>query len=208
MSDPHFKRTKAWNWFMFTIPSNCDGILTAKIGNDGFQLYATTVEILVSPIPDSLPLENAVVLPVSISTAATALFVTLQAPFPSLNPIPTGKKVLIWGGSSSVGCSAIQLAVAAGFDVIATASQDNHDLVRGLGAAHVFDYRDPDVLNHILPLVRPGDLVLDCISIESTQTICAEILKRIGGGILPVVLPPIEKSPEGVVPIFGKSDCN
>lgn len=168
------------------------------------------MEILVSAIPDSMPLENAVVLPLSISTAATALFVTLKAPFPdpSLNSIPTGKKVLIWGGSSSVGCSAIQLAVAAGFDVITTASQGNHDLVRGLGAAHVFDYRDPDVLNHILSLLRPGDLVVDCISSESTQTICADILNRIGGGILPVVLPPIEKSPEGVVPIFGKSDCS
>ncbi|MBO9196063.1 hypothetical protein J5277_18335 [Rhizobium sp. 16-449-1b] len=27
---------------------------------------------------------------------------------------PTGKTVLVWGGSSSVGCNAIQLAVAAG----------------------------------------------------------------------------------------------
>lgn len=85
-----------------------DSILTKKVANAGYQLYSTTREILVTGVPDSLPLANAVVLPLSIDTAATGLFNMLKLPYPSLNPKPTGKTILIWGGSSSVGSSAIQ----------------------------------------------------------------------------------------------------
>ncbi|KAH6636020.1 hypothetical protein F5144DRAFT_566048 [Chaetomium tenue] len=38
-------------------------------------------------------------------------------PPPSLDPSPTSTTLLIWGGSSSAGCNAIQLAVAAGCEV-------------------------------------------------------------------------------------------
>ena len=62
---------------------------------------------------------------------------------------PTGKTVLIWGGSTSVGSNAIQLAVAAGYEVITTAGPRNFDLVRRLGAAEVFDYKSPTVVRDI-----------------------------------------------------------
>src|ERR1700759_5093879 len=104
---------------------HCDVLITHKPSNAGFQLYSTCRELLVSAVPDSLPLANAAVLPLSVDTAATALFQTLSAPLPSLSPKPTGKTILIWGGSSSVGSSTIQLAVAAGYRVIATASEAN-----------------------------------------------------------------------------------
>ncbi|OOQ86903.1 putative alcohol dehydrogenase [Penicillium brasilianum] len=181
---------------------HCDGLGTAKASNMGFQLYSTTREIFVSPIPDSLPLENAAVLPCSISTAATALFVHLKVPLPSLNPKPVGQRILVWGGSSSVGCSMIQLAVAAGLEVVTTASAANHDLMRSLGASHVFDYRDADVSERILEILRTGDLVVDSISTEKTQTQCGEILGRLGGGKLPVMLPPAGKFPENVKVVF------
>lgn len=51
--------------------------------------------------------------------------------------------MLIWGGSTSVGCNAIQLARTAGYDVVTTCSPHNFDLVKSLGAAAAFDYRDP-----------------------------------------------------------------
>lgn len=171
----------------------------------GFQLYSTTREIFVSAIPDSLPLENASVLPSSISTAATALFVELKLPLPSLDPKPIGKRILVWGGSSSVGCSMTQLAVAAGLEVVTTASAANHDLLRTLGASHVFDYNDPDILENLLSVLNSGDLVVDCISTEDTQTKCGEILGKLGGGTLPVMLPKAGTFPENVKVVFGKT---
>lgn len=170
----------------------------------GFQLYSTTREIFVSAIPDSLPLENAAVLPVSISTAATALFVELKLPFPSLNPKPLGRRILVWGGSSSVGCSMIQLAVAAGLEVVTTASPANHDLMRSLGASQVFNYHDSDVTDKLLAVLKAGDLVMDAISTENTQTKCGEILGRLGGGTLPVTQPQAGTFPDNVNVVFGK----
>ncbi|KAJ5408943.1 alcohol dehydrogenase [Penicillium cosmopolitanum] len=174
---------------------HCDGFVSGKASNCAFQLYTTCREILVAAVPDSLPLANAVVLPISISTASSALFVQLKAPLPSLNSQFTGKKILIWGGSSSVGSSAIQLAHASGLEVIATASSANHALVKQLGATDVFDHKDTDTVDKISNLLRPGDLVVDCISSEDTQVKCGEILSRIGGGKLPIL-----GFPKGIAP--------
>lgn len=88
--------------------AHCDSLITGKTTNAGYQRYATCLEILVAAVPNSLPLANAAVLPLSISTASAALFKVLKLPFPSLKPNPTEKTVLIWGGSSSCGASAIQ----------------------------------------------------------------------------------------------------
>jgi NADPH:quinone reductase-like Zn-dependent oxidoreductase len=88
--------------------AHCDSLITRKTTNAGYQRYATCLEILVAALPDSLPLANAAVLPLSISTASAALFKILKLPLPSLKPNPTAKTVLIWGGSSSCGASAIQ----------------------------------------------------------------------------------------------------
>ena len=87
---------------------HCDSLITQKATNAGYQRFTTCREILVSAVPDSLPLANAAVLPLSISTAAAGLFKILKLPFPSLTPEPIGKTILIWGGSSSCGSSAIQ----------------------------------------------------------------------------------------------------
>lgn len=190
---------------MINFYSHCDGLLSGKPTNNGFQLYSTCKEILVSAIPDSLPLVNAAVLPLSISTAASALFLELQAPFPSLNPEATGKKILIWGGSSSVGSATIQLAVAAGLEVLTTASSVNQDFVKSLGASHFFDYKDTDVVDKIASLLKPGDLVVDAISIQDTQAKCAQILAGLGGGKLPLMMPPDVTMPDNVKAVFGKS---
>ncbi|KAL4952212.1 hypothetical protein BDW69DRAFT_168303 [Aspergillus filifer] len=53
--------------------------------------------------------------------------------------------VLIWGGSSSVGLYAVQLASVLGFEVVATCSPKHFDLLKSYGAKHVFDYKDEDV---------------------------------------------------------------
>lgn len=90
------------------VTGHCDSLLTHKATNSAFQLYATCLEVLVCHIPHSVPLVNAAVLPLAVDTASTGLFSILKAHLPVLDPKPTGRKILIWGGSSSVGSCAIQ----------------------------------------------------------------------------------------------------
>ena len=117
-----------------------------------FQVFVAVLEVLASPIPDDLPYEDAAVLPLAVSTAACGLFQTDQLGLrhPSSDAEPTGETVLVWGGATSVGSNAIQLAVAAGYDVITTASPHNFGFVRSLGAGQVFDYHSPTVVPDVI----------------------------------------------------------
>ena len=54
-----------------------------------------------------------------------------------------GETVLVLGGGGNVGSALITLAVEAGATVVATASARDIEHCRSLGAAEVFDYRDP-----------------------------------------------------------------
>jgi len=93
------------------------------------------------------------VLPLAVATSASALFspggLDLPLPEHSARPRATGA-VLIWGGSSSVGCAGIQLAVAAGCEVYATCSKRNFGLVKALGVKKVLDYRSPSVVGDVV----------------------------------------------------------
>jgi NADPH:quinone reductase-like Zn-dependent oxidoreductase len=121
----------------------------------------------------------------SVSTAASGLFHVLDLPCPSLNPTPTGRSVLIWAGSSSVGSSAVRLARAA------TAGSANIEYVKSLGASHVFDRKDPDVVGKVLEVLTVGGLIYDTISSQSTQVASGEIFGKLGGGRFALTLPPI-----------------
>lgn len=117
-----------------------------------FQDYVVVREHMTSPIPDSVSYEQASVLPLGISTAASGLYMKdyLALQHPSTSAKPTGKTVLIWGGSTSVGCCAIQLAVASGYEVITTCSPRNFTYVKKLGASEAFDYNSPTVVRDII----------------------------------------------------------
>ena len=105
--------------------------------------------------------EQAAVLPLAIATAACGLFLEdqlgLRTP-PLDRQAPTGKTVVIWGGSTSVGSCAIQLATAAGYEVVTTASPKNFDYVRGLGAGQVFDYNDANVIATMVKFLRNHEM--------------------------------------------------
>ncbi len=118
----------------------------------GFQHYTVLHTHMTSPIPDYLPYESAAVLPLGLSTAAVGLFQKdqLALQYPSQSPKPTGQTVLIWGGSTSVGCNAIQLAVSAGYEVFTTCSPKNFPHVKTLGASQAFDYRSKTVIQDII----------------------------------------------------------
>ena len=154
-----------------------------KASESGFQEYTVLRQHMASPIPQSLSYEAASVMPLGLSTAACALFMKeyLALPLPTLHPTSTGKTALIWGGSSSVGCNAIQLAVAAGCEVITTASPKNHDFLKKLGATEVFDYRSPTVVSDIVSAFK-NRKVAGAISIgPGSLPKCIEILGKCKG---------------------------
>ncbi|KAK1845867.1 zinc-binding oxidoreductase [Colletotrichum chrysophilum] len=123
-----------------------------KASEGGFQEYVVLRTKLTTPIPESMTFEEACVIPLGASTAACGLFMKdfLDLQYPYVNSKPNGETLLVWGGSTSVGCNAIQLAVGAGYEVIATASPKNFEYLKSLGSKEVFDYRSPTVVQDII----------------------------------------------------------
>jgi NADPH:quinone reductase-like Zn-dependent oxidoreductase len=118
-----------------------------------FQLFTVLREDMASRIPDRVSYEQACVLPLGLGTAACGLFqkdlmaLNLPKPASASKAIADSRKtvVVIWGGSTSVGSNAIQLASAAGYEVATTCSARNFDYCKSLGATHCFDYNSPTI---------------------------------------------------------------
>lgn len=135
------------------------GATTNQAAHGAFQDFTIVLENMASPIPPDLSFRDAAVLPLGVGTAACGLFekdhLALHAPrVPSQR---NGQTVLIWGASSSVGCNAIQLATAAGYACIVTASPHNRALVEALGASQVFDRNDSSVVEAVTAALRGTD---------------------------------------------------
>jgi threonine dehydrogenase-like Zn-dependent dehydrogenase len=152
-----------------------------KINNSSqgaFQAYPVLLDHMTSPIPDRISYEEACVIPLGASTAACGLFQKdqLALQLPSSPPKPTGKTLLIWGGSTSVGINAIQLAVAAGYEVITTASPRNFELLKKLGATQVFDYNSPRVIVDVVQAFK-GKTIAGALSIgQGAAEACSDVL--------------------------------
>ncbi|MBW8728817.1 MAG: NADP-dependent oxidoreductase [Inquilinus limosus] len=99
--------------------------------------------------PKTLTMEEAASIPLVGLTAWQALV--------DRAGLKRGQKVLIHAGSGGLGTFAIQLARHLGATVATTASAANADLVRGLGADIVIDYRKDDFAG----ILRDFDVVLD-----------------------------------------------
>jgi NADPH:quinone reductase-like Zn-dependent oxidoreductase len=169
-----------------------DRVLAYAAGSDkrrnraaegAFQSYAVVLAYMAAPIPDTLSFEAAAVLPLGLSTAACGLFQPdfLALNTPSAAPAPKGKSLLVWGGSTSVGANAIQLAVAAGYEVIATASPHNFDYVRGLGARAAFDYRSKTVIADIVSALAGREIVGALAIGAGSAAACIDIVGRCQG---------------------------
>lgn len=93
-----------------------------------FAEYIALPERLLARKPSSLGWHESAGLPLAGLTA-----------FQVLNrlALTSGETVLIHGGSGGVGSLGIQIAAARGSQVIATASEKNHDFLRSLGAEPV-----------------------------------------------------------------------
>ncbi|KAB2575062.1 Alcohol dehydrogenase superfamily zinc-containing [Lasiodiplodia theobromae] len=182
---------------------------TSDPSQGGFQLYTRCQETLVSPIPDTLSFEQAVVLPLAISTAAAGLYekTMLNLPFPTVNGEKhgVGKTLLVWGAASSVGSAAVQLAAASGLRIVATASARNHEFVRALGASSVIDYGSPSVVEDVVAAVKEsGEFVgvFDSISGGNTFELVGKVLDVLGTAKVAVVMPPPENLSKSVQPLM------
>ncbi len=102
----------------------------------------TWAELLVAPAalvarkPAALPWETAAAFPVPALTADQALS--------EAAPSPAGEWVLVHGAGGVTGGLVVQLAVARGATVVATAGPSSESRVRDYGARVVLDYHDPD----------------------------------------------------------------
>lgn len=170
-----------------------DRVLALAVGLDpdsnnpaegAFQHYAIAQENLVSHIPADLSYEHAAVLPLGLATAASSLFLEdyLNLRWPKFPPeAKTGKSVLIWGGSTSVGSNAVQLAAAAGYEVFSTSSPRNFDYVRKLGASQVFDYNSQTVVPDLIDALKTKDVAGAMAIGEGSVGLCIDVLSKTKG---------------------------
>ena len=133
----------------------------------------------------------------------------LKLPYPSINAKSTGKSILVFGASSSVGAVTVQMAVGSGLNVVTTASARHEKLAKELGATAFFDYNDPDIVNKLIAALKSaGEFagIYDAIAVPSTRKICAEVLQHFGGGQIAssLWLTEGEKLPDGVTSEMGE----
>ncbi len=111
--------------------------VTALLSGGGYAEYATAAAAVCLPIPNGLSMIEAAALPENYFTVWTNLF--------ERGGCKAGEDVLIHGGTSGIGTTAIQLAKAFGARVFATAG--THAKARfceSLGAVRGIDYRTED----------------------------------------------------------------
>ncbi|BCS25017.1 zinc-binding alcohol dehydrogenase family protein [Aspergillus puulaauensis] len=134
------------------------GYTPSGVGRDSkfgtHQAFLVCPENMLFKVPQHLPHEDAACLTVVAMTAADAMYNLFDLPLPA--PLNGGDfrgaagPLLIWGASSSVGLCAIQFAAASGcYPIFVTASAARHEVLKELGATHLFDYSSPTVLDEI-----------------------------------------------------------
>ncbi|MCV6825076.1 MULTISPECIES: NAD(P)-dependent alcohol dehydrogenase [Halocynthiibacter] len=111
-------------------------------GEAGLQFGANASHILMN--------ENGVIMPKPRELSHEEAAVMCDGPLTSYNflhriaAVRRNARVLILGGSGSLGSAAVQIAAHMGAEVSATTSARNAGLVASLGAGHVIDYSQED----------------------------------------------------------------
>ncbi|KAE8130880.1 chaperonin 10-like protein [Aspergillus pseudotamarii] len=189
------------------------GRVASDLRHGGYQTYVPMLPRMIFKVPDSIPDEVATTFGCSFFTAATAVFRSLDFPYPIPSSAPAGReKVLVWGGASAVGAFAIQLLKASHAEVTAVCSAKNFDYVRSLGASHVIDYGASDVVEQVKAQGLRFRVAFDAISSQETCNACLDIVGE-GGKVANVQFlealrrPNIDLVHTNVVEILGESDA-
>lgn len=128
----------------------------ALLAGGGYAEYVTVPVEQCLPVPAGMRLSAAAALPEALFTVWTNLFDSAQ--------LKAGESVLIHGGASGIGSTAIQLAAARGATVCATAGGERKTaLCRELGARIAVDYKNQDFLEVLRAKCDGVDVVLDIV---------------------------------------------
>jgi len=153
-----------------------DAVIGFARGSGSYAEYAVVPITSLARKPRKMSFEEAAGLPIAAETAYRALH--------EAGRIAAGQTVLINGAAGGVGSAAVQIAKAAGARVVGTASPNNHEFLRSIGADDVIDYHRERFEDR----VHDVDLVLNTVDLL-TNARSIGILKR-GGTLVSIVGPP------------------
>jgi putative PIG3 family NAD(P)H quinone oxidoreductase len=133
----------------------------ALVAGGGYAEYVAAPAVQCLPVPGGLSIEEAGAVPETFFTVYYNVFMRSQ--------LRSGETLLIHGGSSGIGTTAIMLAKAFGARVIVTAgTADKCAACRKLGADVALDYKQEDFVARTLESTdgRGADVVLDMVGGE------------------------------------------
>ncbi|KAG9237156.1 hypothetical protein BJ875DRAFT_370559 [Amylocarpus encephaloides] len=148
-----------------------------KNGKGVMAEYVVVPAEAVRKVPEGLKMEEAAGLPVA---GCSALVLLEKA------GLKAGMKVLVNGASGGIGSLFVPMAknsVGGSGRVVAVCSGANAEMVRGLGADEVVDYKEFDpVEKHLAKMCEAEgfDVVVDCVGVQSMFQSCARFLKEGG----------------------------
>lgn len=131
----------------------------ALLAGGGYAQYCTAPASSCLPIPSRLDWISAAAVPETFFTVWTNIFMR--------GKLKHGESILVHGGSSGIGTTAVQLACALGADVFATAgSEEKCNACLQLGARHAINYREQDFVEEIHEQTngRGVDVILDMVA--------------------------------------------
>jgi NADPH2:quinone reductase len=154
------------------------------IGEGTYAEYVTVPVTFVARKPAGLSWEQAGAVPLTGLTAYQALFFGAG--------LTAGETVLVYGASGGVGGFAVQIAVAAGAEVIAVAREEHREYVLALGAYEVIDYTERDVVEAVREFLPKGvDVALDVVGGETLARAVEAV--RDEGRIVSIAQPPTDE---------------
>ena len=132
----------------------------ALVSSGGYAQWCIADEKLCLPVPESISLRDAAGIPETFFTVWTNVF--------QRGRLQKGETLLVHGGSSGIGTTAIQLAKLFGATIYVTAGSDEKcDFCLKLGADAAFNYRTSDFWEEISKKEKKGiDVILDMVGGE------------------------------------------
>ncbi|HQZ39258.1 MAG TPA: NAD(P)H-quinone oxidoreductase [Vicinamibacterales bacterium] len=133
----------------------------ALVSGGGYAELSVAPEVQCLPVPAGRSMVEAAAIPETYFTVWTNLF--------ERGRLAAGEWVLVHGGTSGIGTTAVQLAAAFGARVGATAGSDEKCAAcRALGAAEAWNYRTTDwvAAMQVATGGRGADVVLDIVGAE------------------------------------------
>ena len=133
-------------------------VVCALVAGGGYAEYCVAPAAWCLPIPANVSVRDAAGLPETHFTVWNNVF--------DRGRLAKGESILIHGGTSGIGLTAIQLAKEFGGTVFATAgSPEKVAFCRGIGADHAIDYKSQDFVAEVTRITekRGVDIVLDTI---------------------------------------------